>query len=91
MADTPNNFQSDPNMKGSDITEEEAEALDKLWTETTPKVKANGTGFVSRREARLMGFDTLTMDYLITKAEATHKTPAQIVGELVRKELKAAM
>jgi hypothetical protein len=26
-----------------------------------------------------------------SKAEAEHKTPAQIVGELVRKELKAAM
>jgi hypothetical protein len=38
-----------------------------------------------------MGFDTLTMNYLITKAEATHKTPAQIVGEMVRKELKAAI
>ena len=75
----------------ADITEEEAEALDKLWTETSPKVKANGTGFVSQREARLMGFDTLTMNYLITKAEAPHKTPAQIVGEMVRKELKAAI
>ena len=71
----------------ADITEEEAEALDELWTKTTPKVKANGTGFVSRREARLMGLDTLTMNYLITKSEATHKTPAQIVGELVREKI----
>ena len=74
-----------------DLTEEEADALDELWTKKTPKLKPNGTGFVSRREARLMGFDTLTMNYLITKAEATHKTPAQIVGDLVRKELKAAL
>jgi hypothetical protein len=71
----------------ADITEEEAEVLDELWTKTTPKVKANGTGFVSRREARLMGLDTLTMNYLITKSEATHKTPAQIVGELVREKI----
>ena len=74
----------------ADITEEEAEALDELWTKTTPKVKANGTGFVSRREARLMGLDTLTMNYLITKSEATHKTPAQIVGELVRERIAAS-
>ena len=71
-----------------DITEEEA--LDELWTKTTPKVKANGTGFVSRREARLMGLDTLTMNYLITKSEATHKPPAQIIGELVREKITAS-
>ena len=71
----------------ADITEEEAEALDELWTKTTPKVKANGTGFVSRREARLMCLDTLTMNYPLTKSEATHKAPAQIVGELVREKI----
>jgi hypothetical protein len=44
---------------------------------------------LSQLEARLLGCDDLTMNYLITKAEAVHKTPAQIVGELVRKELLA--
>jgi hypothetical protein len=73
------------------MTEEEAWALDDQLTKDDPELGVNGTGFVSQREARLMGFDTLTMNYLVAKAEAAHKTPAQIVGDLVRKELKTAM
>ena len=71
------------------LTEEEYDALDELWTRTTPKIGPNGTGFVSRREARLFGLDEFAIDYLYTKAEAAHKTPAQIIGELVRKEISA--
>jgi len=59
-----------------DLTEEEYDALDEYWTKNTPKVGPNGTGFVSRREARLFGIDDLSADYLLTKAIADHKTPA---------------
>jgi hypothetical protein len=45
-----------------DMTEEEYDALDELWTKTTPKVGPNGTGFISRREARLMGMDALSIN-----------------------------
>jgi hypothetical protein len=34
-----------------------------------------------------MGLDKLSVDYLWTKARATHQTPAQIIGKLVRKEI----
>jgi hypothetical protein len=70
-----------------DMTEEEYDALDELWTKTTPKVGPNGSGFVSRRELRLMGLDDLSRDYLLTKSRATKKSPAQIIGELVREKL----
>jgi hypothetical protein len=30
------------------------------------------------------------MDYLWSKAEADHKSPAQIIGELVREKIAAA-
>jgi hypothetical protein len=70
-----------------DLTEEEYNALDEYWTKNTPKVGPNGTGFVSRREARIFGLDDLTADYLLTKAIADHKTPAKIIGEMVRERL----
>jgi hypothetical protein len=38
----------------------------------------------------MMGLDKLSTDYLWTKAEATHKTPAQIIGELVREKIAAS-
>ena len=74
-----------------DLTEEEYDALDEYWTKNTPKVGPNGTGFVSRREARLFGIDDLSEDYLLTKAIADHKTPAEIIGEMVREKLAAAI
>jgi hypothetical protein len=74
-----------------DLTEEEYDALDEYWTKNTPKVGPNGTGFVSRREARLFGIDDLSADYLLTKAIADHKTPAEIINEMVRERLAAAV
>jgi hypothetical protein len=70
-----------------DLTEEEYDALDEYWTKNTPKVGPNGTGFISRREARLFGIDDLSADYLLTKAIADHKTPAEIINEMVRERL----
>jgi hypothetical protein len=54
-----------------DLSENEYDELDELFTKTTPEVKANGTGFLSRREVRLMGLNNLSVDYLLTKSEAT--------------------
>jgi hypothetical protein len=73
-----------------DLTDEEYARLDEKWTKNTPKVGPNGTGFVSRREARLFGLDDLSTDYLLTKAMAEHKTPAEIIGEMVRERLSAS-
>jgi hypothetical protein len=74
----------------SDITEEEADALDELWTKTTPKAGPNGSGFISRRSARLMGLDELSTDYLLTKSKAANKTPQEIINALIRKEISYA-
>jgi hypothetical protein len=77
-------------MTMNDLTEKEYDELDELLTKTTPRVKANGTGFVSRREVRLMGLSNLSVDYLLTRSEATKKTPAQIIDDLVREKIVAS-
>jgi hypothetical protein len=73
------------------MKDEEAWALDEEITRADITLGPNGTGFLSQREARLMGYDTLTVNYLFTKAEAEHKTPAQIVGELVREKIAISL
>jgi hypothetical protein len=73
------------------MTEQEAWEMDDLLTRTDPELGANGTGFLSRRDARLMGLDIVSVNYLITKAQADHKTPAQIIGEMVRERIAASM
>jgi hypothetical protein len=74
-----------------DMTEKEYDDLDELWTKTTPKVGPNGTGFISRRNARVLGLDELSIDYLVTKSMATHKSPAEIIGEMIRERIAAAV
>jgi hypothetical protein len=72
------------------MTEQEAWELDEILTRTDPKIGINGTGFISRRDARIMGLDDLSINYLMTKAQAAHKSPAQIIGELVREKIAAS-
>ncbi|MDR1625570.1 MAG: hypothetical protein LBT33_03440 [Spirochaetia bacterium] len=75
-----------------DLTDEEYDRLDEKWTQNTPKVGPNGSGFFSQRKAaaRTVTIDDFSADYLMVKAMATHKTPAEIIGELIRKEMASA-
>ena len=73
----------------TDMTDEEYDALDDEMTRTIPKLGPNGTGFLSQRYMRLLGFTNLTVNYLLTKAQAAHKTPADIVGEMVLERIAA--
>ena len=73
------------------MTEEEAFALSKKWTEITPKVGPNGSGFLARRRvAHMITIDGLSADYLFSKAIADHKTPAEIISEMVQEKLAVA-
>ena len=72
------------------MTEKEAHYWDDYYTKNPPKPGPNGTGFFTQRKAALsITVDSETANYLTAKAFADHKTPAQIIGELVRKELSA--
>jgi hypothetical protein len=77
------------------MTEEEAFALDEKWTKTDPKVGPNGSGFLSKRKAaaahaHIITIDDLSANWLLTKAIADHKTPADIIGEMVRERIAAS-
>lgn len=75
----------------TDMTDEEYDALDEELTRTIPKLGPNGTGFLGQREMRSLGFTNLTVNYLLTKAAADHKSPARIIEELVCKEMGAVI
>jgi len=74
----------------TDMTDEEYDALDEELTHAVPKLGPNGTGWLSQREMRLLGFTNLTVNYLLTKAMADNKSPAQIIEELVCKEMASS-
>jgi len=73
------------------MSEEEAHYWDDYYTKNPPKPGPNGTGFFSQRKAALsITVDSETANYLTSKAFTDHKTPAQIVSEMVREKLAVA-
>ena len=72
------------------MTDEEADALDELLTRTTPKLGPNGTGFLSRNGFIVGNLAEDTAEYLRTRAAAAHKTQAQVIDEIVHKEMFAS-
>jgi hypothetical protein len=72
-----------------DLTDEEAAVLDKYYTAHIPKVGPNEDGFFANRTRHLMPVDDLSAAYIRTAAEAEHKTPVEIIGQLVREKIAA--
>ena len=75
----------------SEMTEEEADALDELWTRTTPKTKKGEGGFFTEHRARMLLLDEATVHILDARAKAMHQTPAELVTQLIRKDMAAAI
>ncbi len=73
------------------ITEEEALALDDFVTNNEITLGPNNSDWLGQRELRLLGLASMTINYLLTKAKADNKAPAQIIDELVSKEIAAAV
>jgi hypothetical protein len=73
------------------MTDEEADALDEYYTKNPPTPGPNGTGYFTQRRkaAHSITIDDLSADWLLTKAIADHKTPSDIIGEMVRERIAA--
>jgi hypothetical protein len=75
------------------MTDEEADYWDEYYTKNPPVPGPNGTGFFTQRRkaARSITIDSLSADWLLTKAIAAHKTPADIIGEMVREKIASSL
>ena len=73
------------------MTEEEAWGLSDYVLNNKVTLGPEGSGWLSQRELRIMGLDSKTVKYLLKKAMEDHKNPAQIINELVGKEMAASV
>jgi hypothetical protein len=72
----------------SDMTEEEYDALDELWTKNPPPVSGDGkSGFFMRHKNEIVILDDVSATWLRLKSETTKKTTTEIIGDLVREKL----
>ena len=75
----------------AEMTEEEADALDELWTKTTPKIRKGEGGFFTERRARMLLLDETTVHILDSRAKAMRLTPSELVAQLIRKDIAATI
>ena len=70
------------------MTEAEADYWDDYYTKNPPKVDpARKGGMFTRQRELLDTLDEVAADYIRTRAEAAHKLPSQIIGDMVRERL----
>jgi hypothetical protein len=73
----------------NDLTEAEYDALDEYYTKNPPKLDP-AKNRIKDRSFHVVSLDGLSAAYLRAKAQADRKTPAEIIGELIRKEIGRA-
>jgi hypothetical protein len=70
-------------------TDEETWALQRIWTENPPEL-LEGSGPLTRRRELLRLLDEVSANYIMTIAEREHKTPSQVVGDMVREKIASS-
>jgi len=74
------------------MTEEEYDALDELWTKNPPKVSGDGkSGFFMQHKNEIVILDDISSTWLRLKSETTQKTTTEIISEMVRERIAAAV
>ena len=70
------------------LTEQEAWELDKELTETTPELTEVEGPFIKKyRESTMVALDTLSANYVQSVSIGKHKTPSEVISELVREKI----
>jgi hypothetical protein len=63
------------------------------WTNsgpaTTPEIDTGKPGFLTRKGFAMVSLDPVAATYLQARAAATHHSPPEIIGEMIRKEIAA--
>jgi hypothetical protein len=78
-------------MTYTDMTDEEYDALDEELSRTVPRFGPPESDWIIQRELRQLGLTKLSTDYLLTKAAAAHKSPVQIIDEMVLEKVATAV
>ena len=73
------------------MTEEEAWALEEFVTNNEITLGPSGSGWLTQRGIRNLGLQNETVQYLFDKAKELHKSPTQIIDELVGEKLAVAV
>jgi len=75
----------------SEMTDEEADYWDELFTKNPPKVDPNKKGGYFTNQRKLLDvLDRAAADYIVNRALQMQKLPAQIISDMVREKIAAS-
>jgi hypothetical protein len=75
----------------SEMTDEEADYWDELFTKNPPKVDPNRKGGYFTRQRELLDvLDRAAAGFILDRALEAQKLPAQIIGDMVREKIAAS-
>ena len=74
-----------------DMTEEEADYWDEYFTNNTIMPDLNKPGFFARKYGMSVKIDPETTQLLAVQAQATNKSFSEIIRELVKEKIAAAL
>jgi hypothetical protein len=72
------------------MTDEEAEALDKYYTDNTIMPAKGKPGLFAERKSQMFAVDALSAQYFMVKAAAEHKSTMEIISEMVLERITAS-
>jgi hypothetical protein len=76
----------------AEMTDEEADYWDELFTKNPPKVDLNKKGGYFTRQRELLDvLDGAAADYIVNRALQTKKLPAQVIGDMVREKIASSV
>ena len=74
------------------MTDEEAQALADEFAKNPPKVTGNGkSGFFMKHKGNIIILDDVAASWLRATSESAHKTPSDIVSEMIRERMAMAI
>ena len=69
------------------MTEDEAARLDEFYTNTTQDFNSGKPGFFARQKNMAIVVDEFTARYLTAKSIATKHTPAELISNMVHRDI----
>jgi len=74
------------------MTDEEAQAFAEQGAKNPPKVTGNGkNGFFMKHKGNIIILDDVSAAWLRVTSESSHKTPSDLVNEMIRERMAVAM
>ena len=74
------------------VADEEADAPNEPVTKNPRKVSGDGkSGFFMKHKGNPVILDDVSATWLRVTSESTHKTPSELIGEMVREKMAVAL